>query len=648
MEFLIDTWSVHRRGLFVFICTKSLRDGSWKEHPIKLDDNLKASIRKVFKTYPDEENHLYFCVNAFTKPRRKPDVAAKTPYAWADMDEAQPDIFSPKPTCVWQTSKGRHSGYWLFKKKNTREVSEAISRTLAYEAGADHSGWDFGQVLRIPGTTNHKYRDAPTVRVLRKFSTGRKYTTKGLLNKIKLKQDVEASDSIAASVYEGFQLDPDEVYSKYSSQIKGETKWLLRETKAKQGHRSENLFKLWHDLYSAGIPLPEIVCLVRNSVWNKHREKGLEAEREQLTREAAKVLEAAVSSESKKPKLARDYAGDDEYFPKLADIEARDVEWFWYPYVARNKITMLEGDPGEGKSYLAMKLLAMHSNGQKFPSERDDRKASVCMYLNLEDGTDDTIKPRLVAMGADEDRIRVLNKALAIDDPDGLDLLEGFIREYEATFIVIDPLNTVLGDTDANKAQDVRRILTPISVMCRELECTMMIVRHFKKAGKGEKSLYRGAGSIDIGAAARSVLQVIPRYDEDEDETKAIVHVKNNLERKGITQLFSIDYETHDIVFQGEDPDFGVAALDKGEDLGKSQLSQCQEQLLEVLGASAKGLTSRKLIDQMMTRNFSESTIVRARSVLVKQKKIEKRRIKDRRKLRAGRSRVQWVLLQAE
>ena len=645
MKFLIDTWSVHRRGLFVFICTKSVKNGAWKEHAIKLDDNLSKSIKKVFRRYPDEEHHLYFCVNAFSKPRRKPDVAASTPYAWSDMDEADPETFSPRPTCVWETSPGRHSGYWLFKRKNKQEVAEAISRTLAYEAGADHSGWDFGQVLRIPGTTNHKYKGQPQVSVRNKLGTGKKYTTKGLLNKIELRKGTEASDSLSVHVREGFTLDPLKVYKQYAQQMKGETKWLLREKRAKKGHRSENLFKLWHDLYSAGIPIPEVVCLVRNSVWNKHREKGADAEREQLTREAAKVLEAAVSTEKKKPKLSRALDEDTDYFPTLDDIEATDVEWFWHPYIAQNKITMLEGDPGEGKSYLAMKFLAMHSRGQLFPSQQDRREPGVCMYLNLEDGTDDTIKPRLMSMGADPLKIRVLNKALAIDDPDGLDLLEGFINEYGATFIVIDPLNTVLGDTDANKASDVRRILTPISVMCRELGCTMIIVRHFKKAGRGEKALYRGAGSIDIGAAARSVLQVIPRYDEDEDETKALVHVKNNLERKGVTQLFAIDYKTQDIYFQGEDPDFGVAALDKGEELGKSQTNQCQDSLLEILGNSSQGLTTKKLTEALTVRNFSESKIQRARSTLLKTEKIKKVNMKDRRKLKKGKRRIIWQVI---
>jgi Predicted ATP-dependent serine protease len=94
----------------------------------------------------------------------------------------------------------------------------------------------------------------------------------------------------------------------------------------------------------------------------------------------------------------------------MDEIEAKPVEWLWYPYIPFGKITIIQGDPGEGKTTVALRLSAMLRNGEILPCDITEHEPSNVLYQTAEDGLSDTIKPRLVEAGADCSKIKVIDE----------------------------------------------------------------------------------------------------------------------------------------------------------------------------------------------------------------------------------------------
>lgn len=153
-EFARDVWSIFAGG-FAFIAAKDRKSGTWKEHPLQLPVSRRALVR-VLQTHPRERYDLYFCPNAFDKAVRKKHFAQPTPYAWVDIDDADPDAFVPPPGVLIKTSHRRYQGLWRFRDWRDVPGAEVYSKGLAYMHGADRTGWSVTKYLRLPHTINHK------------------------------------------------------------------------------------------------------------------------------------------------------------------------------------------------------------------------------------------------------------------------------------------------------------------------------------------------------------------------------------------------------------------------------------------------------------------------------------------------------------
>ena len=210
----------------------------------------------------------------------------------------------------------------------------------------------------------------------------------------------------------------------------------------------------------------------------------------------------------------------------MADVEPETVRWLWRPYLALGKLTMLEGDPGLGKSWLTCAIAAAVSCGRGLPSVAPCTPANVLM-LSAEDGLGDTLRPRLDAVGADVSRIFALNEPLTFDAA-GLLRLEASIIEHSPALVIIDPLFAYTGGkVDIHRANECRAISAPLAAIAERCGCALVAVRHLGKSRGGGHALNAGIGSIDFAAAARSVLLV--GQDPDEPTKRAIVQIKNNL-----------------------------------------------------------------------------------------------------------------------
>ena len=224
---------------------------------------------------------------------------------------------------------------------------------------------------------------------------------------------------------------------------------------------------------------------------------------------------------------------------RMSDVELTPVEWLWKPYLPFGKLSVLQGNPGEGKTYFAMHLAAACTNGKLLPNMERMEPFNV-IYQTAEDGLGDTVKPRLIEAGADLDRVLVIDDSevqLTLSD----ERIERAIIENNARLVIIDPIQAYLGaDVDMNRANEVRPIFMRLGQVAQRTGCAILLIGHLNKAA-GMQSLQRGLGSIDIAAAVRSVL-FIGKLKHD-PTMRILTHEKSSLAPPGASLAFSLGDE---------------------------------------------------------------------------------------------------------
>lgn len=211
-------------------------------------------------------------------------------------------------------------------------------------------------------------------------------------------------------------------------------------------------------------------------------------------------------------------------FRRASDIEAKTVPWVWEPYIPAGFITLLEGDPGLGKSMITCALAADLSQGRPLPGTTGRREPVKVLMLSQEDSAEHIIKQRLMDHDANLDNI-VIHDRPFIFDTDSLKVLEWEMRKVAATIVFLDPLVGYMGaKVDMHKANETRAMLTPLAEIAKGTGSAIVLVRHLRKSGGEGNAKYAGLGSIDIIGAARSSLQVsmLP------DKCTVMQHVKSN------------------------------------------------------------------------------------------------------------------------
>lgn len=220
-------------------------------------------------------------------------------------------------------------------------------------------------------------------------------------------------------------------------------------------------------------------------------------------------------------------------------IETEEIKWLWYPYIPYGKLTIVQGDPGEGKTTFILKLAAKLSIGECFGEDQgvESREPINVIYQTAEDGLADTVKPRLEAAGAD------CSKILVIDDTEqsltmGDARLEQALEQTRAKLLILDPIQAYLGDNvDINRANETREVTKKLATLAGKMGCAVVLIGHMNK-GSNSKAAYRGIGSIDFYAIARSVLLVarVP----DQPNIRVVAQIKNNLAQEGEIVAFQV------------------------------------------------------------------------------------------------------------
>ncbi|MCB1470789.1 MAG: AAA family ATPase [Rhizobiaceae bacterium] len=300
-----------------------------------------------------------------------------------------------------------------------------------------------------------------------------------------------------------------------------------------------------------------------------------------------------------------------ESFIDLSTVEAKEIEWLMPPLIPYGMITIMEGDPGVGKSYLAMHIAAQVSIGGSLPGVEKLQRGRV-LYLSAEDDLAYTIRPRIDAMGGDPKRIRVQADYLSLDD-DGLKKLFDEVRRKPPSLIILDPLFAYVPSAqDMYRPNVIRSLLSQLRDIAEYGDTAVLIIRHLTKT-KRDKAIYQGGGSMDVIGAARSAFLVAEHPDDP--ELKIVAHVKHNIAPRGQSWVYELVQEVPDgmPVLKWIGPsDLTIEDLMGGDDGDrKSALDQAIDFLREELKDGAKPVAEIEAKGQ--AQGIAKRTIDRAR-----------------------------------
>ena len=294
---------------------------------------------------------------------------------------------------------------------------------------------------------------------------------------------------------------------------------------------------------------------------------------------------------------------------KMSEIQSEEIEWLWYPFIPYGKPTIIQGDPGDGKTTLALNIAAKLSKGESLDEEMKISEPINIIYQTAEDGLADTVKPRLELADADCERILVIDEsseALSMAD----ERLEEAIKLTNAKLLILDPIQAYLGaGTDINRANEARDMTKKLGALAEKYKCAVLLIGHMNKAS-GTKASYRGIGSIDFFAVARSVL-LVGRI-EGEESLRAVVQIKNNLAAFGNSKAFELSEEGFRWI---GDYDISADEVLGGIAPKANKLDQAKRLLLE-LAEGTKRMQSKDIFEIAKEEEISKRTLENAKREL--------------------------------
>jgi hypothetical protein len=309
---------------------------------------------------------------------------------------------------------------------------------------------------------------------------------------------------------------------------------------------------------------------------------------------------------------------------EMSAVQPSKTSWLWDKFIPRRALTILDGDPGLGKSTLTLDLAARVSRGWTMPpagGQGNGAEPAGVLLLSAEDDPEQTLRPRLDAAGADVSRVKLFGAVRIGDEerppvlPWDMALIESAIIEQGIVLVVVDPFMAFLdGELDSHRDQDVRRCLHQLKELAQRTGAAILLVRHLNKVGHNV-AMYRGGGSIGIIGAARSAL--IVGRDPDDPQARVLASVKSNLG----PMPRSLVYHTETVgdvsrIAWGEETDLTANdILGHPDSRGvKSRPEQCADIIRAVL---AKGpVDSGDLDARCKAAGFTEYAIRQARKEL--------------------------------
>ncbi|CAN5770764.1 hypothetical protein BH23CHL8_BH23CHL8_08230 [soil metagenome] len=325
-----------------------------------------------------------------------------------------------------------------------------------------------------------------------------------------------------------------------------------------------------------------------------------------------RVLSAEERAEWQEGHDAEPLAGID-----LSTIRPRRIDWLWRGYIPLRKLTILDGDPGLGKSTMMIDIACRGSMGDSAPTGEPLGDAFTTIYVSIEDDPEDTIVPRVLRAGGDPARFRLVRD---LSLPEDIGRLRRYSIENRARLIIVDPLVAYLGDgVRTNDDHHVRRALEPLAGMAQEVDAAVVAIRHLNKRA-GDDAIYRGGGSIGFTGLARSVLAV--GRDPDDAERFVLAAVKLNVARRPPSLAYRIvadgPYEPAHIAWEGESAHTAedLIGRDREAATGHSKTAGLAEAIRELVRANGGSMRASDAYRALEADGFdttSKDNLQRAR-----------------------------------
>ena len=305
-----------------------------------------------------------------------------------------------------------------------------------------------------------------------------------------------------------------------------------------EGQRDETIFRLACKLRSADVPEDMASTLILEAAGNCHPPFSEIIAIEKVRRAYSKYEPKRRETKATEPKKERT-----PITVRVSDVQREEVSWLWHHRIPRGKLTIIEGDPGEGKSFLSQAIATAITRGFGLPGEEEQREPETVLIMSAEDGLADTIRPRLEDMGADIGRVVALRglmdeegkeRCLTLAD---LDVIEKAIVEHRPALVIVDPIIAYVAGKDTHKANEVRSLLAPLAALAEKYRSAILAIRHLNKSAT--KAAYRGQGSVDFLAACRSAF--LAGEDPENPGQKVLCHIKANLGPKTASLTYTIN-----------------------------------------------------------------------------------------------------------
>lgn len=304
---------------------------------------------------------------------------------------------------------------------------------------------------------------------------------------------------------------------------------------------------------------------------------------------------------------------ENKYFIKYSDVETKQIDWLWFPYIPKGMVSIVQGDPKSGKTFMLIDIISRITRGDYKPLSDEKFDVGNVIFQNSDDPIEYSLKGRFEKQKADTTRVFCVDEKKEKLYFNNLDKLKKLIEEKKPVLVVIDPIQAYMGDGDSNSMVQVRNALAPLKILAEQYNVAIVLVQHLKK-GNETKAIYKGAGSIDFVGFARSMLMVVKDTENDE---RLFIHTTSNVAKEGHCLSYKITEN-------------GLEWLeDRGEVNADELISQDINTKFEnaknfILGciASKKEITANELQDLCKIGGIRKRTFDGARSILNKNNKI--------------------------
>lgn len=525
-----------------YVCISTLdrlhSKGSWEDHIFEWPTKRKAVSRCVDEYLDTHE--IYWAPMVFSGPRRDEKLATPNAFLWADLDPVPPSRCLIKPSIAWESSPGRYQCIWLLDEPIDRKDHDELNKRMTYAVGADKSGWDITQVLRLPGTTNHKYVEKPPVKLMYLHKT--KYDPQELAEQ--LPSTVKGSDLIDVDDLDIELNELKELVWPYRKFL-GPKMWELLfapDSTVDDEDRSARLWELECRLLESGLPVIEVVKIAKACPWNKFRDRPDEDKRifaEVLKAEKQVRGGAIVISQDLTPVNWEDYS---HFMGKPYIAPGWMIENIW----GNNSHGIIAGEPKTYKSTICIEMAiavasglpmwdmyktmrtgpVMYLQDENPPWMVQDRFQRMCHSKGLLDGKVYTIHGNKNNLHIQMPRalpIRFLNNyGFDLTLTEHREMLMEEIERFRPVMIIFDPLYLMLGDTDENSAKELRDTLKWLLKLKIDYNCSIVVLHHWNKGGgqKTERGGQRMLGSTTFHAWVDSAIYTSVN---DVDENRILI-----------------------------------------------------------------------------------------------------------------------------